>query len=240
MEPEAVLVATVTNIWASSRVLAALPMSKKASALNALKHGAYSNLGLLPGEDPKQYLEYWQALRDEWKPSGATEEDTVHEMALCLWRKSRLGVYERAKRAGKTWAPYLKHSIETEFDLTAMFLSKANVELKMFEASLKRVNAPGDIETKVMSAGENLNPQLEAYVKADGVDPKELLAESEADLFLALLGDIVTPEMLGRDLDLRDRLDQRFDRLTKRLIQMKAMKPALGLGASGRQALLSN
>jgi hypothetical protein len=35
-----------------------LPMNKKASSLNALKHGGYSNLGLLPGEDPKEFLKH--------------------------------------------------------------------------------------------------------------------------------------------------------------------------------------
>jgi hypothetical protein len=135
-------------------------------------------------------------LNDEWKPSGATEEGIVHEIAVCSWREDRLDVYPRAARAKKTWATYLTHSIETGLDLTAVLLRLVRDNVKMLQASFEQVDAPGDIETKVMPAIEDLNTQLEPYLKADGVDPEELLAEGGADLYLALLGDTVRRKCL--------------------------------------------
>jgi hypothetical protein len=44
--------------------------------------------------------------------------------------------------------------------------------------------------------------------------------------------------MLVRELDLRDRIDRRIERLTKRLTQLKTMKAMLGLGAPGRLELI--
>ena len=78
------------------------------SVPNALKHGAYSELVMLPGEDPAAFEALKQSLFDEYKPSGPSEESTMTSIAKTLWQLQRLGVYEhvqylkaRGNRQGK-------------------------------------------------------------------------------------------------------------------------------------------
>src|SRR5215470_18479308 len=78
------------------------------SAFNAIRHGAYSNLGFLPGEDPEEFLQFVSEVYEEYEPSGPTEEADVNELAKLLWRRERLGVYERAKAATKNRTPWSK------------------------------------------------------------------------------------------------------------------------------------
>jgi hypothetical protein len=76
-------------------------MSQVSRALNAFKHGGYSNLGVLPGEDPKEFTRFHQSVIADLDPSGPIECDIVLNLAKCLWRKSRLGIYAAAEAARK-------------------------------------------------------------------------------------------------------------------------------------------
>src|SRR5262249_51020072 len=60
----------------------------KAKRLNAIKHGAFSQMTLLPGEDPEEFEALHAGVRDEW--------DRVFNIAQNLWRKHRSGRYCRA------------------------------------------------------------------------------------------------------------------------------------------------
>lgn len=61
---------------------------------NALKHGAFSNVELLPWEDANEYEELRRGLFEEHQPEGPLQEDCVNTVLTNLWRKRRL----RAKR----------------------------------------------------------------------------------------------------------------------------------------------
>jgi len=81
---------------------------REMSVPSALKHGAYSELVMLPGEDPAAFEALKQSLFDEYKPSGPSEESTMTSIAKTLWQLQRLGVYEhvqylkaRGNRQGK-------------------------------------------------------------------------------------------------------------------------------------------
>jgi hypothetical protein len=41
---------------------------------NALKHGAFAETAIVPGEDPREFEELFSALVEEWTPVGPTEE----------------------------------------------------------------------------------------------------------------------------------------------------------------------
>ena len=56
---------------------------------NAFKHGVFSNVTILPGEDQDDFAELGTALFLEWQPDGPTETDAVFTIAKCLWRKRR-------------------------------------------------------------------------------------------------------------------------------------------------------
>jgi hypothetical protein len=66
---------------------------------NALKHGAYSTMGLLPGESPAEFEKLRKSLFDELAPQGPLEEDTVSTIARLLWRKQNLATFQAAEWA---------------------------------------------------------------------------------------------------------------------------------------------
>ncbi|TWC07566.1 hypothetical protein FBZ93_101859 [Bradyrhizobium macuxiense] len=68
--------------------------AKRSRKPNALKHGAYSTVELLPWEDPSAFDDLRRAIWEEWHPEGPSEIDCVETIFLCQWRKQRL----RAKR----------------------------------------------------------------------------------------------------------------------------------------------
>ena len=60
----------------------------------ALKHGAYSEAVLLPGEDPAQFEELHKGLIEELTPNGRLEEETVAAIARLVWRRQNLQMFE--------------------------------------------------------------------------------------------------------------------------------------------------
>jgi hypothetical protein len=63
----------------------------------ALKHGGYSSTAVLPGENPAEFEELYQALMVELAPRGALEEDIVADIARLVWRKQNLETFRRAE-----------------------------------------------------------------------------------------------------------------------------------------------
>jgi hypothetical protein len=57
---------------------------------NALKHGAYSGIALLPWEHPDEFEQLRRELWEELQPEGPMQEDCAKTILLCRWRKERL------------------------------------------------------------------------------------------------------------------------------------------------------
>ena len=63
---------------------------------SALKHGAYSNIAILDGEDPKKFEKLHRDLIAEFVPQGALEDHIIATMARLMWRKENLATNRRA------------------------------------------------------------------------------------------------------------------------------------------------
>ena len=61
-----------------------------ASKYNALKHGVLSKYTVMHWENRDDYDALLSSLIDEYKPTNATEEHLVEELAGIIWRKMRL------------------------------------------------------------------------------------------------------------------------------------------------------
>jgi hypothetical protein len=218
-------------------------MNNHVPALNALKHGAFCNLGVLPGEDRSEFLKLHQCLIDEFKPAGTIEEDAVIDLAKCVWRKAHLGVCQHGAWASKKWGKYLADKNEPDFNFDLALLTHLRDQLRNWGADspehFELIKKEAEDSKKVMPAVEDVNKHMEPFAKAAGLDPEELLREEITDLLLALHGDVVTLDKLNQEIELAERLDRRIERILKRLMQLKAMKPMVGLGsgASTQQAL---
>lgn len=62
---------------------------------SALKHGAYSTMTMLPGEDPQQFIAIHEDLKADFNPQGPEENYTVLDMARYRFRLQNLAVYQK-------------------------------------------------------------------------------------------------------------------------------------------------
>jgi hypothetical protein len=51
---------------------------------NAQKHGIFSAIAILPGEDEREFEQLHADLVEEWAPAGATEDDAVLSVAKAV------------------------------------------------------------------------------------------------------------------------------------------------------------
>lgn len=217
-------------------------MSYVSRSLNALKHGGYSNLGVLPGEDPGEFTRFHHSLTIELDPSGPTERDVVLSLAKCLWRKSRLGIYGVTEAARKEWGPVFAERDNPYWDLTVQLIKK-------FCQDGERLNDAIQLHEATREALTEQLPHLKEFktccaailtVESGGESEEELTRKGVVELTLASFGDQITTEALIKEIELDGRLDARIDRLLKRLWQLKAAKQMLGLGSTTRDGLSGN
>lgn len=181
----------------------------EASPSNALKHGAFSEVLILPGEDPAAYEKLKKSLFADYNVSGCSEESTMTSIAKAMWQLQRLGVYEHVQflRAGRG--------------------PKSSGELKN---SMKEA-----IENFMIKIGRSIPEDSLPDVSTVPVPPEE---KSKDELLLEL-GDLVTLDHLDKELEVENKLMAKLDRLFKRFFQIKAMKPLIGLGEPLAPALAS-
>jgi hypothetical protein len=211
-------------------------MSQRPRSLNAWKQGGYSNLGILPGEDPEEFDHFHQSLIDEFEPSGPTECDIVLSLAKCMWRKSRLSIYPRAAEARKKWGVVFDNRESPYWDMHVGLIKK-------FVQDSERLRNAFSIDEELRRGLKENVPHLlqfkkhaAAVLKVDNAEELEMLQEGVAGLELAALAQQITTEALISEIELESRLDARIDRLMKRLFQVKAAKQMIGLASRSHEA----
>jgi hypothetical protein len=116
----------------------------------ALKHGAYSEVTLLPGEDPDEFAELHRGLIAEFAPTGRSEEETVASIARLMWRRQNLGVFEIGQLSN-----HMLEAIKQGLDEygPARFVSELNKPLSLLMKEL-------DIEERLDSMIDRLIKRL--------------------------------------------------------------------------------
>ena len=170
----------------------------------ALKHGGYSGISVLPGEDNAAFEKLHRDLINELKPNGPLEDDIVMTIARYVWRKQNLKTYRKAE-AAKKWHDEL---LTTE---------------------IRRHTPPPEIVTRLRR--NTADPERTPYLvsKTDAAEVKALYKEvtkqmGEQNLGLAFIADQVTTANLHTELELNDRLDCMIDRALKRLLMVRGIK----------------
>src|SRR5262245_8921094 len=91
-------------------------MSQPVSRVHpALKHGAYSAMGVLPGENRAEFEKLHRELVNEFSPSGALENDIVDDMVRLLWRKNNLRTLNIAKFARDRYSAIVNANVDPDF-----------------------------------------------------------------------------------------------------------------------------
>ncbi|MGY3483128.1 hypothetical protein ACVW1C_001011 [Bradyrhizobium sp. USDA 4011] len=131
--------------------------AKRLRKPNALKHGAYSSIELLPWEDPDAFEELRRAIWEEWRPEGPSEHDCVETIFLCLWRKHRV----RAKRKLDTAAALDK--VENRVFQERPPQALPDNELELIKHSLmQKHDAPRDDYERLLRFSADLHRQNDA------------------------------------------------------------------------------
>jgi hypothetical protein len=209
---------------------------------NALKHGAFSGIALLPGEDTDTFYELYRELIDEWTPSSPTEDDAVFTIAKCMWRKNRVQRYlagsiraHQVDPGSKGYDP--QHALavalsllETEPEGVASALTacpnwiRERIEAKYphhryATRSAWNVAVRDELTSLVRSELER--------AKAGGENPGVRMIQLAA---------IFEDGLFTNEIATEDRLDAMIDRAIKRLVQAKTMKQMLASPSLNGQA----
>jgi hypothetical protein len=177
----------------------------------ALKHGAYSATGVLPGEDPVAFKRLHHKLIAELHPIGALEDDIVATIARLLWRKQNLDTLRIAELARRR-----RSAIESQVPQGDPFLYRDIIgslpENKVDPA--EREAALREREAALQAAHDQVRKELQDTYR------------------LVEIGQTASIEYLLEELDVEERLDALIDRSIKRLSHLKGLKSLLAACSS--------
>jgi hypothetical protein len=164
-------------------------MRKQPKGSPALKHGGYSGLTLLPGENRFAFEKLRRELFDELKPQGRLEQEIVTDIARLTWRKQNLGNYQNIKLA----------QILADILTTSSTVVDAQTALEDFVKSVPNYKGILEAEDRVKSQEQNASEaEVERFFK-------------ERDIMK-----MATLEGLMRELEVEDRLGAMIERSIKR------------------------
>jgi hypothetical protein len=161
---------------------------------NALKHGVYSTIGLLPGESPGKFAKHLKDVIDELRPNGPIEHDIVLTIARALWRKQNLATFQTAQVAKFRYRQIIDEALKSRgvsSSHSQMFLHKDENQAALEEAW----------RAAQMQACSELGDSCE--YRDD---------------------DFGTIERLMKDLEVIERLDAVVDKGVKRLLMVRGVK----------------
>ncbi len=217
----------------------------------ALKHGGYSGMSLLPGEDPAEFEKLRKDLVAEYAPTGRHEHEIVETIARLIWRKQSLSSYGLAEWARKRYSA-IKLEQEKAGNIRAHETSN-----KTRKHREKLHNALDQYLTEKEAKGEPPSDDEMEQIKAQYADPdiaaqeeydelwlkvmqhskfRERTAQQQADqekiqqemgdtaFELARMSQVGTTGYLMHELSLIDRMDAMIDRCLKRLLLVRGIK----------------
>jgi hypothetical protein len=205
-----------------------------------VKHGAFAETAILPGEDPREFEELHSALIEEWGPVGPTEEDAVLSLAKGMWRKRRLQKFRHAEIEMCRSNP--EHPLYNEAQGLRTLLNTIEMDLDLKESRPDLFE--GCIRIAILSAPSYLGTTLERFCPREKFESVSdwfamlrviisgLLQELERsgedpDLLLHRSAKVHTPDVVDHELAVDERIDAMIDRAVKRLVQIKATKQML-------------
>jgi hypothetical protein len=198
------------------------------SPFNALKHGVYSNMVVLPTEDPAEFEKLQTSLIAELQPSGALEHDAVCSIAHLTWRKKRLNIFRKAEFAREELTPHFKKPFPEQLAEALRRRQKKLKEALAENEAQKSMDKWIDVERKLAKENE----RVFAFEESDEEMRQKLMAccsEAQDLQDLAHMAEFITPERYIKDLELEARIDSQIDRQLKRLWLLKSMKEVAGL-----------
>jgi hypothetical protein len=203
---------------------------------NALKHGVFSAVHILPGEDLEEFEALLADLIKEWQPDGPSEMDAINCMAKGMWLKLRSQKFldiELTKNisdpnhpsydecfALKGLASLLRTQPEDAFDnYASRRLTSHRITYLQDKVPRKKFGSYSKWAEAV------INEIISVLI------PSLTIKDREGQQWLGMIqsAGTISAEVFDRDIALDERINAMIDRATKRLIQIKATKQMLRL-----------
>jgi hypothetical protein len=213
-------------------------MSKIYGNKNALTHGAFANVVILPGEDPNELKELQAALYEEWNPEGPTEIDKVDNIAMGMFRKRR---FER----------YLKETLGKSVAIVDAFLRKDRATYDQLVDVLEQIESgtltEDNFSDKLPQKWANFFTEKFPRKRYDD-DAAWLRAISETiyamldslimtqDGTTTISYEIAIDRFADSEQSVIEKIDAKIDKDIKALGQIKTMK-AIGIGQKRAPAI---
>jgi hypothetical protein len=218
-----------------AETLGAIVHNEKVKRPNAIKHGVYTDIAILYGEDRDEFNDLFSSLHAEWVPIGASEEEAVLSIAKAIWRKRRSQKFIESELVENLVNP--NHpSYDFELGLIGFLgLMPLSPEQPFaYAANALPSNVIHHLKTEFPREKFNSVSEWTNAIAAEillKLIPKSKITRDEpaADKWrgLALSAATVKGDLFDKDVALDERLDAMIDRAVKRLIQIKAMKQML-------------
>jgi hypothetical protein len=142
----------------------------------AIKHGGYSGMSLLPGEDPAEFKKLHEELIAEYAPTGQHEHEIVETIARLMWRKRCLWSYGLAEFARQRYS-----AIKEGPQMNRM--ARSTNELSEEE---RKQQVSTDHDLVELFAQLNRHPQYQRLIERDKLEKEHIRRELGAvDLELA-------------------------------------------------------
>ena len=214
---------------------------------NAQKHGVFAEPLILPGEDPREFEALHAALIEEWSPSGPSEQSRVFGIADAECRKLRSRRFALAKAISNSLRPdhpafdearglitfgcLMYREPETAFTEYAGKYLRADA-IRYLNQKFPRQNFDSTADWAAAVVEEIKSGLLPgtpgfAALDPDRLDPVTEALRADIVKMHSFITTIHMREFLDDDLDQQERLDARIARLTKELVEIKAMKDML-------------
>lgn len=167
---------------------------KLAVSQNALKTGAYSNLAVLPNENPEEFNQLVDQFKHDFHPADVIENSLVHELASLTWKKLRLEKLEQAVFVKKLNAPIKMEELidcglkfdQDRYDFWTKLINLEDDVLQNAEDTLELIkpNMRVGISEELLIEIKTLNPKIhEAVIDYyRQVDPLADVEISDEDL----------------------------------------------------------
>jgi hypothetical protein len=146
----------------------------------AFKHGGYSAIAVLPGENRAEFEKLHRELVSEYLPSGPLQQLIVMDMARLIWRREHLAIFQVAKIAREPFASEERNysgTFETVRDSEELKAAECAASIKSDENQARKeledmydLVAAGEIVTvpfllRELDLTERLNRMIDSCIK---------------------------------------------------------------------------
>jgi hypothetical protein len=213
----------------------------------ALKHGGYSGMSLLPGEDPAEFEKLHKELIAEYGPTGQHEHEIVETIARLIWRKRCLWTYGLAEFARKRYSEIelekekagatqsqklpkvMEHSLKVQEALEQYATEKGrpltDEEFKQINAQYADADVAAEEEWHELLFKLMRHPKERERCARQQIEEDQIRREMGDVAFeLARMPHVATTGYLMHELSIIDRIDAMIDRCLKRLLLARGVK----------------